>query len=236
MSEIFVAISNWTAVLLLLILYITLLADIFPRLFLRTRYATEKNLGRGLKKYTYPTGRAVLYEPHPSVRKYLNKYLLFTKDGYKYLKCCFDSAVFEIKYKVVMLNNKNKVIDALSVTENMSHLKSTANIQLHQDTSYVAIIVENVNGAKNRVLCAYNRLWDLALYFLSVSATSIALMFAAASLIEEIVFSNFGQTVVNRVGSEAFFLFGIIIGVVSVLIFLMTAAGKGIRVVLNEKK
>ena len=236
MGEIFSIISYWVTLPLLLILYVTLLADIFPRLFLRIRYAVKDNLGRGLKKYVFPGGRGVLYEPHPSVRKYLNKYLLFVKDGYKYLKCCFDSGVTEISYKVVMLDNKDKAIEAISVTEDVKYIKSTANIRLHADTSYVAIVVSRVNGMANGKMFAYNRVLDLALYFFSVAITSIIAMFAAASMVQELVYASFGTFLDNKLGAEAFFLFGAVIGFVSLLIYFMGAVRKGIGVVLNEKR
>ena len=81
MSEVINIISGWTAFFLLAVAYVVLLSDVFPKCFLKTRYAYSSSMGRGLKKFVFPNGRGVLYEPHPHIRKYVNKYLLFATDG-----------------------------------------------------------------------------------------------------------------------------------------------------------
>ena len=236
MSEIMTTVSYWTAALFLVVLYIALLADIFPRLFLKLRCAVKENLGRGLKKYVFPTGRAVLYEPHPTVRKYLNKYLLFTNDGYKYLRCSFDFCVSKITYTVIMLDNKDKVIDVLSVTEDMRHVRASANVRLHSSTSYVAIVVNRVNGAVNDGLSVYNKLRDIVFYFISVVLATSAAMFGVAKILPKVADTPFGTITENGMGVGIFFVFGAVIGVVCVFFYLMGASRKGIKVIVNEQK
>ena len=125
--------------------FIAVLRYLLPRLFLGFRHREQSELGRGIKKYVYLQGRAVLYEPHPTVRKFIPQYLLYTKEGYKYLLLRTDAAVRSISYTLTMIGNTGKVLDVLSLKE---ELRSTPPqpFLLHADTSYVALSIREVNG------------------------------------------------------------------------------------------
>ena len=132
-------------VLLEIILYFILSISVIPKV-LRAKCGFRESADRGLRKYRYPSGRSVVYEPHPSIRKYVTNYVLFTNNGYKYLKCKLDEEISRLKYSVIMFNNRNRVIDVLEVDERNFSEFETAELQLHQDTSYILLKLNEVNG------------------------------------------------------------------------------------------
>ena len=73
-------------------LYFILVGTAAPKL-LRNHCPIRASLDRGLKKYVYPSGRAIAYEPRAAYRKYVPQYLLLVEDGYKYIKCHVDDTV-----------------------------------------------------------------------------------------------------------------------------------------------
>ena len=131
-----------------LTLYIALMKYVFPRCIMRVRYSLSDKLGRGIKKCVYPSGRGVVYEPHPSVRKYVPRYALLTNDGYKCIKCQLDRNVKSLKYSVVMFNRKNRVIDVINVSETVGRAGESQFVMLHQQTSYVAFSLNEVNDSR----------------------------------------------------------------------------------------
>lgn len=161
-------------VLLEIILYLFLLSSVIPKI-LKTYCIVSSGTDRGLKKFVYPDGRGILYEPHPSIRKYVNEYVLYTVGECKYLKCKLDAAISRIKYTVVMFDRRNNVIDLLSADEISPMKAKTTDMLLHRDTSYVSLVVESVNGtvlnSKNTVCC---KLWRLAVYSLAVALLTFA--------------------------------------------------------------
>ena len=222
--------------ILVLALYVALVSDILPHLFLKLRCVMRGNLGRGLKKCVFPTGRSVLYEPHPSIRKYINKYLLFTSDGYKYVRCCFDCGVNKISYTVVMLNNNDKVIDVISVTEDVKRHGASANVMLHPDTSYVAVTVSRVNGLVNKKISVYNKVSGLIGYFIAVSAASISAILVTRAILPELVYRTFGSEMESSIGVAKIIVFGFLISAAVTVLYLIGAARKGIRVIVNEEE
>lgn len=149
--------------------YALLISEVLPKHLLKLNFNVSKYLGRGLERFTYPDGRAVTYEPHPSVRKYVGKYALFTLDGYKYLQLRVDSGVNSYTAKVIMYDNKNAIIDMLTVTENLASATDSSPIRLHHRTSYVAIVLESVNKVDLKPESYLNmKVRDVVVYFIGV--------------------------------------------------------------------
>ena len=163
-------------IILEIILYFVLVGTAAPKI-LKNHCAIRKTSDRGIKKYLYPNGRAVVYEPHPSLRKYVPSYLLFTEDGYKYVRCKLDDSVENLKYSVVMFNNRNRVVDVIDVEEKKIPSDETKPVMLHPDTSYIALILDEVNRIKIKhdvVLRCHT--WQLAIYAALVGGISFAQM------------------------------------------------------------
>lgn len=164
------AVSTLVLIVLEIILFFILMRRVLP-LILRVRCTLKGSRSRGLQRYIYPEGRGVAYEPHPSFRKYVDRYVLFTNEGYKYIKCRLCGDIGKLEYSVVMFNRKNKVIDVIDVTESDPFRSETSPVMLHHDTAYVDVIVTSVNGekiTKKSILCY--KVWDIGFYVLAVSA------------------------------------------------------------------
>ena len=56
--------------------YIFLVSRVLPDLLLKPLYDDSKEGDRGLRRYAFEGGRAILYEPSAPYRKYLKQYIL----------------------------------------------------------------------------------------------------------------------------------------------------------------
>lgn len=232
MKEIVLAVAMVMLITFSICLYAICVAKIFPKFILKRRYAVKEHLGRGLKKFLSPEGRAVVYEPHPSVRKYIKKFFLSVQNGYKYLQCNIDSEVVKIRYTVMMMNNKNKLIDVLEVQDYTKNSVVTHPIYLHPDTSYVSIAVEAVNG---EVLSDTNsscyRVKDIGSYALAV---------CALSFFELLLFSVCANVAIHGYSAKLsiipIFLYSVLIGAASAVIFICHCNKKNVKVTWNEKQ
>lgn len=140
-----------TEVLLCLLslgVYAALVGIVLPRTLLKLCFIRGASLDRGIKKYKYPDGRAVLYEPHPSVRRYIKLYTLFVNGGTKYLKCMLASDVHEIKYNIVIFDNVGRVVELIKINDAVDKSGQTRSVIMPSYTSYVSIFVREVNGAQ----------------------------------------------------------------------------------------
>ena len=125
--------------------YTCLVGIVLPTVMLRPVYLLGGTRDRGIKKYKYPEGRAVVYEPHPSVREYLTMYTLFVNEGAKYLRCMAANGIRDVKYTVVLFDNAGKVIDAITVEDTPIDGKMKSVI-LPVGTSYASVFVNRANG------------------------------------------------------------------------------------------
>lgn len=215
-------------ILLEIILYFILTGKVLPRI-LRVRYSLTQSRGRGLKRYVYPDGRGISYEPCPAIRKYVDRYVLFTDKGYKYVQCRLDESVREIAYTVMMFNNRNKVIDVIDVKAKSVTGGALAPLPLHADTSYVELVLGSVNGETvEEQTITYYRVRDLLLYTLSMAAVSFAELWFAQRMLN-VFFSwwkngtPWGALSLTQLAVPA-----LLIGVVCGALALLNARGKKI--------
>jgi len=181
-----------------LIIYLILVGTVLPKWFMKVRCSVTESRDRGMKKYIFPEGRGVAYEPHPSVRKYIHRYVLFVSEGYKYIKCRLDDGITHLNYTVVMFNNRNKVIDVIDVSERRPRNAETGAVQIHQDTSYVALIPNTVNGERlHAKKIMYRRVSDICLYAAFISVLSFIEMnfIAIAALVASKWLFNFALVI-----------------------------------------
>lgn len=217
-----------------LVAFVVIIRAVLPAFLLKLGCSLGKGVGRGYRKFSYPGGRAVAYEPHPSVRKYVNRYLLFVNDGYKYFKCRVDKGVKHLKYTVIMLNNKDKVIDTVEVEENIGDGIDGGNVLLHPDTSYVALSVNEANGISVKPQSvSYFSLARLAIYFAAVTLLSFAELLIATSCIEKFMRLVFSMLLPISGFAGRYFLWALLIAACSLSVLLLYCKRKGIRVVLN---
>lgn len=237
MEQILDAVAYGLLIIVSLVAFAALLRFVVPTFVLKVRHSVDKSLGRGLKTYKYPTGRAVLYEPHPSLRKYVNEYLLFVNDGYKYFKCTVDNAVKRLELEIIMLNNKNEVVDVLRASSVIDASSTSPDILLHPDTSYVALNVERVNGAEvKRLTRSYYTLLQIGIYFSIVFTLTLLELNAVSALTVGIFKIILGIKSVSVSTALAYFTSSFMIAALATLIVVSRGYKKGIEVVLNGKK
>ena len=71
--------------------YVFLMSRVYPKVLLTPTWGVGHKGDRGLKKYRYDNGRAVVYEPSFKMRAYVKQYLLSVNDGKKYIKCILNA-------------------------------------------------------------------------------------------------------------------------------------------------
>ena len=135
-----------------IVLYVYLFSVIIPKGIMRIKLKYQGTCDRGLKKFIYPNGRCVLYEPELLIRKYIPLYALYTEDGYKYLKCKATERVSYLRYDVYAFDNRNKLIDIIGVAEAIGADRYTDNVSLPPATSYVRLVVRGVQHIKKQTL------------------------------------------------------------------------------------
>lgn len=217
--------------LMFLIAYIGVISDILPKHLLRITYDTGDKLGRGLKKMVYPDGRAVVYEPHPSVRKYISKYLLFTMDGYKYLQSKIEDGVRSYTADIVCFDNRNRVIDVLEIHESAGTPDGNS-ARLHHKTSYVAYILTSVNGMSLDAGYMTTKLFYLPIYLgVFAAATFIQFIFTVFSANKISVLLENGP--IFDISNAFFILPSIGIAALCLCVTLAMRKRKGVKVVLR---
>ncbi len=212
--------------------YVFIIKNVLPRFVIKRRYFCDENLGRGLKKYKSENGRAVVYEPHPSIRKYIKQYALISDGGYKYLECSLDSGVNHIVYNVVMLDRNDKILDVIEVMEFTAKRQLSQMVYLHPDTSYIALTVSAANGERiPSGDISYYRRKDVILFGAAVALLTFALSWVLGVAIDFIL-HNIGINVMEI----SDFMFGslraaITAGILSVVVLVKTCNKKNVKVV-----
>lgn len=229
MEQIIQSILLGVLIILEIILFFVLVATAAPKI-LKNHCAIRQTADRGIKKYLYPNGRAVVYEPHPSFRKYVSQYLLFTEDGYKYLRCKLDAGVESMRYAVVMFNNRNRVIDVIDVEEKKILSDETTPVRLHPDTSYIALIPDEVNRTKLKhdvVLSCH--IWQLAVYTAVMGGLAFAQMLFITKIVSVYDTWWIHKGIMNAIAKESLILPAIVIGVLAGLMAERHHRKKGVR-------
>ncbi|MBQ7380317.1 MAG: hypothetical protein IJW70_11650 [Clostridia bacterium] len=127
------------------VLYVFLVARIFPHLLLKPKYRLSVLQDRGSRKYVFKNGRAIVYEPSIQAARYIKQYILSCNGGEKYIKCKIDERIRTIKYDVIAMDADDKEIATVRIAEPIYNTGVTKGALLPPDTSYVCVIVKEVN-------------------------------------------------------------------------------------------
>lgn len=134
--------------LLSLIAYVFLIAFFCPKLILKPSYSILDIKDRGIKKYVFPTGRAISYQPGLNVRPYINSYVLSCHEGEKILQCKLSPEIASIQYDVVVFDANDAVMTVLQVSQTERRaIGITRAVILPADTAYVHLVLRKVNNA-----------------------------------------------------------------------------------------
>lgn len=130
------------------ILYVFLTAKFLPLWLLKPRADSSLDGDRGIKRLVFDCGRAVVYEPSVSYRKYVKQYILSAVGKEKYIQCKFTGSVRCAEYDVVAFDSNDRPIERVCVQEHL--FEENGNISraatLPRETAYVKLVVRSVNG------------------------------------------------------------------------------------------
>lgn len=234
MNEMLTVIVDVMMTIASVVLYVFVMRTVLPKFVMRRRYFTSDKLGRGMKKYVSGDDRAIVYDTAPSIRKYVKKYALIQSGGQKYLKCLTDDFVRTIEYSIIMMDNRNRVVDVLKVEEAPNRCTVCGPIFLHRATSYVALTVHSVNG---RVLedaaIGYYLVRDFGIYTLAVGVASFIEMFFTSSVISDMISTLSAGDMRLLVHPGSLIWSSVLIGAMAAVILLFNCNKKGISVLWN---
>ena len=212
-----------------LILYFILMVTVVPKI-LKIGCSVRESFDRGLKKYRYPTGRGIAYEPHPSIRKYIHRYILFTNDGYKYVKCKLDESITQLNYTVIMFDRKNKVIDVIDISEKNTQQGETQAVLLHPDTSYITLILDSVNDLNfDHEPVQECKIWRLSLFALCVSCLNFIQLIVFKEILHKYDTWWFHANLVGELELVSFLLPSLCIGLIAGGLSFLHFRAKGVR-------
>lgn len=142
--------ENGMTALMVISVYLYLLVSLYPRLTMRTVWKADRQSkpsgDRGVRKLTFPGGRAVIYEPALKVRKYLRQYALIKQDGCTYIKCRIHERIAYIRYDVATFDRKGRLLDVLNVNERITEGGYTRTVRLPRATAYACVTLRKVDG------------------------------------------------------------------------------------------
>ena len=202
-------------------LYVFFVALVLPKLFLKPKYTVKAPCDRGLKKYLFPDGRAIVYKPSLCVSEYIEQYVLSSKNGEKSIVCKAKRGVRNLCYDVSAFDIKGRLIDIIGINESIDYLLTTQEARLPDKTAYVSIIIRKVNGVvnKNAPELTFSA-FKIGMFSLLCSAFTAVEFWLANKLLSHIFTKIFKISTVTSTGSVL--VLGIIAGIfLSAMIFLM---------------
>ena len=157
-----------------LILYVFLTACLLPKLLLIPSFNAAHIQDRGIKKYLFEEGRAIVCQPAPAVRAHIPQYILSDNNGERFLKCMLSPQVYSLKYRVLTFDVNDRPLQVLDVEDPVKSRGVARSVPLPLNTAYVSISVMDVNGKKLPASpVAFSRV-KLLIYLASTVAMTIA--------------------------------------------------------------
>lgn len=168
-------------------IYTVLVSRILPVIFLLPVRGDIPG-DRGIRKCVFESGRSVTYEPKLGIRKYISQYVLFEKNGEKYIKCKVNEKIKSLKYELLMYNRKNKACGILEISENLETEGYTSEVMLPCEVSYAHLQLVSVNG--NPIKEKENELY-MCRNMVAFIASVFLLTFAEGMFIHSFIYEAF---------------------------------------------
>ena len=147
--EIILLIESILTVAVCLAAFLYLTATLYPRLILRPVWLGGRDPwitgDRGIRRMTFPEGRAAVYEPLPASRRYLRRYALIKQDGCTLLRCRIHERIAFIRYDVATFDARGRLLDVLTVSERITEAGHTRAVRLPRDTAYARVILRRAD-------------------------------------------------------------------------------------------
>lgn len=166
------------------VLYVFFVSKILPALFLSPKNKNISATDRGIKKYVFHGGRAIVYTPDVKTKKYINQYILSDNNGERFLKCKFDNRIVTALYEVIVFDSSDKVIDTIRVYDTPDCREIARAVPLPITAAYVKLSVVEVNHKNVSVQTgsSISLMSYLSYIVLTIAATiAISLLFNAAT-------------------------------------------------------
>ena len=225
-----------TGILLFLSLFIFvfLLACLYPRLILKPNYCFLNIKDRGIKKFVFPNGRAITYQPSQQIRQYVNSYILSCIDGKKYIKCELDRSISELSYELVVFDASDRVITVLQISDRVKRCGYTHSVLLPLNTAYVHLILREVDNEKiSKEPVAMYRQSRLVAYFAAVICTVVFEVF----LLKSNLLSMFGSMLFFSSAEDGFtFITAVLIGALYAWVTFLLHRSKNTKVIKTETR
>lgn len=143
------SIAGWIGIIFATIVAVALIIVLpLARIFLKSRYKITSSSDRGIKKFRDASGVGILFVPALKIRKYINQYILYEKGTQSYLYAKIRDDIQYIDFDIVAFDDENKIIKVLAVKELIEKKGTTSVIALPEGTSYVSLILNQVNNDK----------------------------------------------------------------------------------------
>ena len=205
----------WILLLVLVsIAYALLIIWVLPKLILRSNYPITHSSDRGLKKYKFSDDDyAVVYEPSLSTRKYVTQYILAKRDGKKTFKGKIAPNVTYIDFDIALFDGSNRCFSVINSMNIVGEDGLTEDVDLPQETSYVSIIVNQVDKKQiKQKIVAKVGIFRLIVFGLSALLLSVVMAVFAMLAFSFIFGGLFKETfAVKMISSGWVFIFPTII-------------------------
>lgn len=132
--------------IIVLAVAVSVSAFLLPKIYLKDRYVLSNSDDRGIKKVLEKNGVSMVFEPALKWRKYIRQYVLSERQGKKRLLCKIHEDIAYLSYDVALFNNRDEVFDVLTIREKIKDQGYTQTVALPDETSYVAVTVNEVDG------------------------------------------------------------------------------------------
>lgn len=127
-------------------LYVLAIGRLLPQRFLCSPLLRHKPNARGVRRFLFPGGRAIVYQPASADRAFVPQYLLSENNGVRSLTCQVTENIQQITYRIFAFDGDNRTLSALEVSERIRNGAKTTPVTLPLSTAYASIEVLSVNG------------------------------------------------------------------------------------------
>ena len=158
-----------------LVVYVAVIASLLPRTLMRLRRTRRVLRDRGIRRYVSDGVRGAVYEPDLRARKYLRQYTVYCHDERKYVRCRIDPRIADIRYDVLVFDNRDRMIDVIGVREHIQKKGYTRTVILPPETSYVSVVLRHADGMyEDRGAVVAYPLWAMGTFAALTVALTVA--------------------------------------------------------------
>lgn len=214
-----------------LVLYVFLTACLLPKILLIPGFSAAQIQDRGIKKYLFEDGRAMVCQPALDVRPYIPQYILSDNNGERFLKCKLHPGILSLKYRVLTFDVNDRPLQVLEVEDPVSTRGVAKAVPLPLNTAYVSLSLMDVNGKKvSGSPVAFSPI-KLLIYLVSTVVMTVAqaLMIKQALLFFADLIFAYSDTVSAHYGTTVFT--ALLIGTVYACFVFSTYFTKGSKLI-----